>query len=336
MDLRLTEDEEAVRSAFATLFEKEAERRGSTNGTDEAFDEQLWQLLVSLDSLGIANDTEDGNIVCLALMAREAGRYLAAVPIIEGAIALRALTAVPDATELAADVSAGRLIATVALEPVRDGVARHVVAGGIADVVLVLDGDDFVALRAEPQRRPSGDLGFLALADRAVDAGSRTVLATGESARRIFDDVRGWWRVATAAGLVGLGDQAIRIGVDYAKVRYQFGVPIGTFQAVQHGLADAATDVEGAELLVLEAAWAADQGSANWQALAAMAYAQAADAAQTAASVSLHYHGGYGVALEYAIHRYVRRAKGWALAGGDPDVLWEQIGQQFLETAGGR
>ncbi|SEB63231.1 acyl-CoA dehydrogenase family protein [Rhodococcus koreensis] len=336
MDLRLTEDEEAVRSAFATLFEKEAERRGSTSGAEEAFDKKLWQLLVSLDSLGIANQAEDGSIVCLALLAREAGRHLAPVPIIEGAVALRALAAAPQASDLAADVTAGRVIATVALEPVRDGIARHVVAGGIADVVLALDGDDFVALQSEPRRGETGDLGFLAMADRAVDAGSRTVLATGEVARQIFEDVRGWWRVATAAGLVGLGDQAIRIGVDYAKVRHQFGVPIGTFQAVQHGLADAATDVEGAELLLMEAAWEADQGSPTWQARAAMAYAQAGEAAQTAASVSLHYHGGYGVALEYAIHRYVRRAKGWTLAGGDPDTLWERIGRQFLETAGGQ
>lgn len=335
MDLRLSEDEEAVRSTFASLFEKETARTDLVPGTDPALDKDLWRLLISLEALGIADESEGGGIVALALVAREAGRRLAAVPIIEGAVALRILRSFP-AARFAEEVASGELLATLALDPVRGGVARNVVAGGIADVVLALDGDELVALRGDPQANDAGDLGFLAVADRAVSAGSRQVLASGEDARHAYAEAVGWWRTASAAGLVGLGEQAIRIGVEYAKERYQFGVPIGTFQAIQHGLADAATDVEGADLLALQAAWSADEDVPDWQAQAAMAYAEAGEAAHNAALLSLHYHGGYGVALEYPIQRYVRRAKGWGLAGGDPDVLWEQIGRQYLETAGGR
>jgi hypothetical protein len=336
VDLRLTEDEEAIRSTFASIFEKEAARSGAEPGVDLAFDQNLWRLIISLESLGIADEFEGGGIVPLALMAREAGRHLAAVPVIEGALAVRVLRSLPEGSELADEVAAGRVVATVAVGPLHDGVARNVVAGAVADAVLALDGDDLVALQSEPTARPAGDLGFLALADRRVDAGSRRVLATGEDARRAFQDMRAWWRIGIAAGLVGLGDQAIRIGVDYARERYQFGVPIGTFQAIQHGLADAATDVEGADLLVLQSAWAADQRTPDWRTQALMAFAEAGEAAHNAALLSLHYHGGYGVALEYPIHRYVRRAKGWTLAGGDPDVLWERIGRQYLDAAGGR
>lgn len=339
VDLRLTSDEESVREVFANLFEKEAQRSTPNDPAEEGFDHQLWELLGSLDALGIADESSGGGIVALSLVAREAGRHLAVVPLSESAIVVRTLRATPGGSSLADDIEAGRLIATLALEPVRAGVAHHVPAGAVADVVIALDGEDLVALRAGKVGHPRSDLGFLAVGDRAVEAGTREVLLTGEAARESYADAVGWWRIATAAGLVGLGHQAIRIGVEYARNRIQFGVPIGTFQAIQHGLADVATDVEGAELLALEAAWLADQEAvtpAIWRNHALMAFAQASAAAVAAASVSMHYHGGYGVALEYPIHRYVRRAKGWALAGGDPDLLWETIGRNYLETAGGR
>jgi alkylation response protein AidB-like acyl-CoA dehydrogenase len=111
-------------------------------------------------------------------------------------------------------------------------------------------------------------------------------------------------------------------------------VPVGTFQAVQHGLADVATKTEGAQMLARKAAWAADRGEDRWRLLAAMACANAADVAQQAAAVSLHYHGGYGFTLEYDIQLYLRRAKGWTLALGDIDEQWQAIGEQHLALAG--
>ena len=66
------------------------------------------------------------------------------------------------------------------------------------------------------------------------------------------------WRILTAAALVGLGDAALRLGVQYAKDRHAFGAPIGSFQAIAHPLVDAATGIEGARRLVHRAAWFAD------------------------------------------------------------------------------
>lgn len=333
MDFRLTEDEQSIRDAFAALFEKEAAR--SRELSDEGFDPGLWQLLASLGTLGIATVDDGGSAVGLALVAMELGRHVAAVPLVEAAVAARILARYPEAAELLAAVTSGDKLATLAIRPAVAGVATQVVAGAVADLVLALDGDELVLVASTPLASDRGDLGFLALADRPL-VGERLVLAQGQTAYEAFDEALHLWRIGAAAALVGLGARAVRIGVDYTKERHQFGMPIGTFQALQHGLADVATGVEGAELLVLQAAWSADEHLPDWTLLATMAFAQAAESAQAAASTSLHYHGGYGVALEYDIHRYVRRAKGWTLAGGDPDEIWRQIGRQYLETQAGR
>ncbi len=126
------------------------------------------------------------------------------------------------------------------------------------------------------------------------------------------------WRVLMAGALVGLAGAALELGVEYAKQRQQFGVPIGSFQSIAHGLADVATAVDGAQLLVREAAWAADEAEADATALARMAFLFAARAAQQATAAALHVHGGYGFTLEYDIQLYHRRAKAWPLLLGDP------------------
>jgi alkylation response protein AidB-like acyl-CoA dehydrogenase len=120
------------------------------------------------------------------------------------------------------------------------------------------------------------------------------------------------------------------MGVEYAKSREQFGVPIGSFQAVAHRLADAATEVDGAELLVREAAWAADEGLPSAPKLAVMAFLYAGETAQLAAEESLHFHGGYGFTLEYDIQLYFRRAKAWSLALAPPATEYQALADRVL------
>jgi alkylation response protein AidB-like acyl-CoA dehydrogenase len=162
------------------------------------------------------------------------------------------------------------------------------------------------------------DLGRAALADRSLRVGTRTVLATGDEARARHEHAVDEWRVSTAGALVGLAGAALELGVEYAKQRQQFGVPIGSFQALAHRLADVATAYEGALLLAREAAWAADEGEPDATALARMAFLFAARAAQDTSAAALHVHGGYGFTLEYDVQLYLRRAKAWPLALGDP------------------
>ena len=95
-----------------------------------------------------------------------------------------------------------------------------------------------------------------------------------------------------ANALAGLGARSLEIGVDYVKERHAFGVPIGSFQAVAHGLADAATAVDGGVLLAREAAWAAGAEADRASELAALAFGFNAESARQASYRSLHYHGG--------------------------------------------
>ena len=100
--------------------------------------------------------------------------------------------------------------------------------------------------------------------------------------------------------------------MEYAKQRQQFGVPIGSFQALAHGLADVATAVDGAQLLAREAAWAADEGEPDAAALAPHGVPVRGRAAQQATAAALHVHGGYGFMQEYDIQLYLPAGQGVA------------------------
>ena len=140
------------------------------------------------------------------------------------------------------------------------------------------------------------------------------MLAQGIAARRAFEEARDEWRVLMSGALVGVGETALALGVDYAKDRHQFGVPIGSFQSIARDLADVATLVDGARLLAREAAWARTEEDQDFRSLASMAFLFATRAARRASNVALHVHGGYGFTLEYDIQLYYRRAQSWPLA----------------------
>ena len=126
------------------------------------------------------------------------------------------------------------------------------------------------------------------------------------------------WRALTASALVGVGIGALAIGTTYVTERHQFGVPIGSFQAIQHALADVSVALDGAQLLARKAAWALDTERPDAVDLAAMALLFCAEHAQRATERALHFHGGYGFMQEYDIQLYYRRAKGWPLVLASP------------------
>jgi alkylation response protein AidB-like acyl-CoA dehydrogenase len=139
------------------------------------------------------------------------------------------------------------------------------------------------------------------------------VLSKRADARAMYDRAVAEWRVLTACALVGLGAGALDIGCAYVSERVQFGKPIGSFQAIQHTLADIAVALDGAQLLARKAAWAHDEGRDDAFELSAMAFLFAAEHAQRATERVLHFHGGYGFMQEYDIQLHYRRAKGWPL-----------------------
>lgn len=117
------------------------------------------------------------------------------------------------------------------------------------------------------------------------------------------------------AGRIGIGAQACGIGraaledaVEYAKQRVQFGKSIGSFQAIQFKIADMATELDAAELMLLRAAWLEDQGK-DFEKEAAMSKYYASDVAMRAAIECVQIFGGYGYIREYPAERHMRDAK---------------------------
>jgi alkylation response protein AidB-like acyl-CoA dehydrogenase len=321
VDLRLSDEQRALRETFAALFRKESTPQRVRMAESAGIDRALWQSYTQVEALGIGIPSElcgaEGGLLELALVAEEAGRRLATIPVAETAAAARLLGRLGE-KELLGPLLAGSTIVSLATgsRPVGD---QFLVDGAIADAVLAFDGKSLLYV-TRPDGQPTiprRNLGGLALARWDAHANSRT-LAQGEQARAEFalalDDVR----VLRAAALVGLAEEAVRIGAEYTKVRMAFGQPIGMYQAVAHPFADVLSALDGAKLLVHKGCWALDAEQADGPALATMAFVFAAETAYQASQHSLHVHGGYGFTEEYDIQLYYRRAKAWAVAFADP------------------
>jgi hypothetical protein len=244
------------------------------------------------------------------------GARLTPAPLVEHAVTARLLAR---AGALTPPVVEGTTLATTALHPATDGIARLVPAGAVAGTVVALDGDRLVCTSADAPGRATPNLGDLPLADRDLTgAGTDTVvLATGPDARALHEQALHEWRALTAAALVGLAAGALDVTRAYVLEREQFDVPIGSFQSIQHTLADAKVGIDGAQLLAYKANWAFTEQPARAAELATMALLFAAEQARVVSERGLHFHGGYGVMVEYDIQLFYRRAKGWALVLGN-------------------
>jgi len=233
---------------------------------------------------------------------------------------------------------AGELIATLAprVRGGADAVAALVPAGAVADLVLAVHRDELVAVRCPPPGAARPNQGDLPVADRDLAAGTRTVLAAGPDARAAFARAYREWLTVVAGWLAGLAEAALELVTGWVKERFQFGVPIGSFQAVQHGLADLPGLVDGAGLLAREAAWSLDTGhrsvtGASGDELALMALLFAADAARQVSARLVQYHGGLGVAVEHDAQMFFRRARAYPLLTAAPRHLLRELGR--LDTA---
>ena len=337
VDFALSSDQDAIADLFGGFFAKESSAEVVRGAEPLGFDRALWDALIGLGAPGMGAPESAGgggaSLAALVVVAEALGRHVAPVSLVEHLVAARFR---PDAS-----IVDGSDIATISLRPANaDGLWRLVPAGAVADVVIGIDGDEAVLCRSEAPLAGPANHGDQPLADRSSRSGDRTVL--GDAA--MLDVVLDEWRVLTAAALTGIAQAALDLGVAYVLERHQFGRPIGSYQAIQHGLADFPAMIDGARFLTHKAAWAADAGLrdgagvidmdnsvvTDMSSLASMAFLQAGDAAAVCTDRALHYHGGYGFSREYDIQLYFRRARGWANVAGDPsgerrrlaDLLW--------------
>jgi alkylation response protein AidB-like acyl-CoA dehydrogenase len=337
MDLSTTVEQDQLVDAFSGLYSKHSNPERVRAAEPLGFDPALWDQLRELGTTAMAVGEEHGGwgatLLDLALVAEQQGRFVAPAPVIETQVAARLLAAASSSSEAAAaalpGVLAGERMVTLALHPAgADGRAGLVPAGAVADSAIVLAGDRLVLteLGGEGVRRTVENLGSMPLADVSVaEVGhGAEELVAGPAAVELLDAATDDWLVLTAAALVGIGARALELGVEYVKERKAWGVPIGTFQAVAHPLADSATAIDGSRVLAYKAAWAAGEQPERAAELAAMAFAYAAESSRDATYRSLHFHGGYGFMMEYDVQLLYRRARAWANVYAEPAAAYRR------------
>ncbi|MFY9941383.1 MAG: glutaryl-CoA dehydrogenase Acd [Desulfobacterales bacterium] len=151
----------------------------------------------------------------------------------------------------------------------------------------------------------------------------------GDGARIVFSSLN-QTRLSAAAGAVGLAQACLDTAIKYCNDRKQFGKPIGTFQMNQDMIAQMATEIEAARLLVYKAAWAKDQGKLNNGLDVAMAKYFAGEAVTKCANYAMRILGAYGYSTEYPVARFYRDAPTYTMVEGSSNICKWIIAQDQL------
>ena len=161
---------------------------------------------------------------------------------------------------------------------------------------------------------------------------------SGVSAQLLGEQAAGWAAlsktldqaaVCLSAEMVGGAQRCLDMAVDYAKVRIQFGRPIGSFQAIKHKCADMLLEVESAKSAAYYAGWAAAEDNEERPVVASLAKAYCSEAYFHAAAENIQIHGGIGFTWEHDAHLYFKRAKSSELLLGDATYHRELLAQRI-------
>jgi alkylation response protein AidB-like acyl-CoA dehydrogenase len=223
-----------------------------------------------------------------------------------------------------------------------NGTKMFVTDAHVADVIIAAfrsraDAESGVNLFAVPR----GTLGVSVVPLRNIDQTRRpceVVFRNVEvpASAWLADYTRGWSAlsrvmdaacVVLAADCLGGAQRALEMSVEYAKVREQFGRPIGSFQAVKHMAAEMASEIEPARSLVWYAAYAYDQQRRQASQAASMAKARLSDVYSRTTNRAVQIHGGIGFTWEHDMHLWFKRAKWNETAFGDTTFHRERLAQ---------
>ncbi len=311
MHFAFTDDQLGFRDAVRDLLARECPpavvRAAWTN--DNARRATVWNHLAEMGVLGVLAPDAAGGLglteVDLVLVLEETGYAALPQPIVE-----HAAVAVPILDDPRA-AAAGQVTVTAAL----DGSGLAVWADTADLIILPGARGARVLARADVtlDRRRSVDGARRLFAVTPTGDPTSVRPALGAFERGAF---------GAAAQLVGLTRRMLDLTVDYVTERRQFGVPVGSFQAVKHHLADVRLGLEFARPLVYRAAWSLAHDDPDAALHVSMAKAQASDAAHEAGRQALQCHGAIGYSFEYDLHLYLKRA--WALAATWGDAPWHR------------
>ena len=348
MRFAFTDEQLLFRDAVRDLLVKECtptDLRALWDAPSDAPREAVaWSALSSMGVIGLTAPEGAGGLglglLDLVLLLEETGRVALPGSIVETtAVAAPLFAAVagsgagPDDDRIGAwlaAIAAGDLAVSTSL----DG-AGLVPWSRTADLLVVADNGRLLAVErvaAALTPQPSVDAAR-DLATFSLTGSEAVTLAAGDDAVALTAAAFDRGALGAAAQLLGLADEMLRLTVEYVKERRQFGVPIGSFQAIKHHLADALLALEFARPVVYHAAYALDQGMPDASRDVAMAKCYASDAAATVARKALQCHGAIGYTIEYDLHLWMKRA--WALgaAWGDASFHRARVADTILGTA---
>jgi alkylation response protein AidB-like acyl-CoA dehydrogenase len=358
--LTLSDEQQELAKTVRSFLERwlpESELRKLMD-TDTGQEDRLWSGLADMGLLGIVVPEELGGLgrdwSDVGIVLQEAGRALLCLPYFPTAVLATAALTVSKDTALQQKwlpkIASGDCVASVALGADHQGratstgklrasagaggrwsltgSAAYVMDGLAADLVIVAAdtdrGTELFAVEGSADgltRTPLPSLDLTRkLAELSFDAAEGILVNGVIPARDVIETVLDIGSTCLAAEAMGGMAAVLDTAVDYAKTRYQFGRPIGSFQAIKHICADGLVDYELAKSAVYHALWAADQSPSELPTASCLAKLTACDAYFRMAGNNIQVHGGIGFTWEHSAHLHLKRAKSAQLMFGD-DVV---------------
>ncbi|MBN8807164.1 MAG: acyl-CoA dehydrogenase family protein [Sphingomonas sp.] len=329
------------------------------------FSRDLWKQFAEMGFTGILIGEDQGGLglghVEAGVVLEEIGRNLSPSPFLATAVAaVEALKGTAQAARYFPGIVAGETVAALAIDEgpkFRDAVSltaersgngfrlsgkkQFVTHGHVADLIIVAartagsaddrDGVTLFAidksaagLTAEAERLADSSIAARLAFDN-VEVTADAVIGEVDAGRDPLDRLLRAGRTGAAAELLGVGGGAMDLTVDYLKQRKQFGVVIGTFQALQHRAAHLYAELEVARAATLKAQQLLDAGSPQADEAVSVAKAQASLAAMLGVQEGVQMHGGIGMTDEYDIGFYMKRQRVLAEMFGDANYHADRL-----------
>ena len=369
MNFAFTDEQEELRKTVRSFLENKSSEEAVRElmETEDGYDPAVWsQMGEQMGLQGLSIPEEFGGsgygFVELGIVLEEMGRALLCAPFFSTAVlAANTLLQSGDADAMAKHlpgIASGETIATLAYtEPSgkwdESGITMEATKSGDGYTLtgtksFVLDGHiaDLIIVAAKTAAGTS-----LFAVDGDAAGLTKTSLSTMDQTRKqakldfsntpatlIGEEGKGWdtletvldlAAVALAAEEVGGAQKVLEMAVEYAKVRVQFGRPIGSFQAIKHKCADMLLEVESAKSAAYYGMWCASEMNDELPSTASLAKAYCSEAYFHAAAENIQIHGGIGFTWEHPAHLYFKRAKSSELLFGDPTYHREQLAQRI-------
>jgi alkylation response protein AidB-like acyl-CoA dehydrogenase len=343
MPLILSDEARLVREGALEFFRERspivAFRKLRDSQDPDGFSRPLWRQMAELGWTGFLVDEANGGsgfgMVGLGQVMEAAGRTLAATPLLSTAVIGASALTLAHRTALIPGLLAGDTLFALAAEegphhaPDRvattarhegggwaiDGAKSFVLDGHVADQLLVTArGADGVGLFLVPAKSPGIEITRLSMVDSRNAARIRLtgVVVPDDSllgGANLLEALLDRARAALAAEMLGAASEAFERTVQYLKDRKQFGVPIGSFQALKHRAAHLFGEIEITRSAVLAALTALDEQTPDAAAVVSLAKAKANETLHLASNEGVQMHGGIGMTDEHEIGFFMKRAR---------------------------